>query len=177
FFSALEPTTMDIEMIRGTPMPPLAIVKQLTARINPHDTQSIHCPHAPGLSGEHFPTWILSYWVKVARIWPLKRTWVLAEESLEAWSRNKKRTDQTKGIITCIYNALSCTSWSGKIQSFLASITTDHLAPYMMKNWLMDEQKNQMLYLLECKLSRSRKGDGICVTDTFFMTKLTEIYQ
>ncbi|KIJ90293.1 hypothetical protein K443DRAFT_50162, partial [Laccaria amethystina LaAM-08-1] len=65
----------------------------------------------------------------------------------------------------------------GDIKGFSASITTDHLATYLTKDWLSDEHENQMLYLLQQEVLRERREDGIIVCDTFFMKRLVDLHQ
>ena len=78
-----------------------------------------------------------------------------------------------KGLINQVYNALACISWAGNINRFLASISTDHLATYLTKDWFSDEHENQMLDLLKQEVSRERRVDGIDICDTLFMKLLT----
>ena len=79
YFSTLLPTITDPEIIQKTLLPPLLILKQLTQDINltSTSTQSIICQHALATSvpvaGHRFPVWILTYWMEVAQIWPLKK--------------------------------------------------------------------------------------------------------
>jgi Ulp1 family protease len=121
--------------------------------------------------------WILSYWVEVARIRPLKVKWEGAEENLQAWKISKSCTDKTRVLILQVHNELACLSWSGDIKGSFATISTDHLSTYLTKKWLSDEHENQLLYLLRQQVWRKRGEDGIDVTDTYFIKKLTEIYR
>ncbi|KDR65394.1 hypothetical protein GALMADRAFT_26651, partial [Galerina marginata CBS 339.88] len=86
-------------------------------------------------------------------------------------------TNDTKGLMTRVYNALACISWAGDINGFSASISTDHLTTYLTKEWLSDEHENQMLYLIQQEVSRERRDDGINVCDTFFIKRLTDLLQ
>jgi len=119
--------------------------------------------------------WTISYWVQVCHLRPLKKNWLDAEESLGELTQSKQRTDDTRGLIKQVYGALVCISWASKVKGFSASITTDHQATYLTKNWFSDEHENQMLYLLQKEVSRTRGGDGIEVCDTFFTTRLLDI--
>ena len=133
------------------------------------------CPHAVGLPGERLPIWILDYWNQVTHIRPLKVKWGTTEDNLQI-QRHNTATQDTKSLIIQVYNMLACLAWSVDIKGFWASITTDYLAPYFTKEWFSDEQENQMLYLLQQQVLRERGGDGINVTDTFFLQRLTEVF-
>jgi len=80
-----------------------------------------------------------------------------------------------RGLIKQVHSALVCISWASKLKGFSASITTDHLATYLTKDWFTDEHENQMLYLLQKEVLRTRRGKGIEVCDTFFMKRLLDI--
>ncbi|KAH9955393.1 hypothetical protein BGW80DRAFT_1188781, partial [Lactifluus volemus] len=121
--------------------------------------------------------WTLSYWVQVFHLRPLKKKWLDAEESLQKQSHSKQRTDDTKGLVSQVQNALACISWAGDIKGFSASISTVHLTTYLTREWLTDEHENQMLYLLRQEVSRGRREDGISVCDTFFMKRLIDLQQ
>lgn len=175
YFSTLTPTITIIEEIKFIPTPPLTILDDLVKRPEASFSQSVLCLHAPGLAGKRLPMWILSYWVEVTRIRPLKVKWGGAEENLQALKISKSCTDKTRVLILQVYNELACLSWSGDIKGFFATISTDHLSTYLTKKWLSDEHENQLLYLLRQQVWRRRGEDGIDVTDTYFIKRLTEI--
>lgn len=118
FFSTLYPTITDPEVIPKILLPPLPILKQLSQDIDLTSTQSIICQHAPGFAGDRFPLWILTYWMEVAQIWPLKKKWVLAEVALETRKKNRTCTNETKTLISQVYNSLACIPWAGSINGF-----------------------------------------------------------
>jgi hypothetical protein len=66
--------------------------------------------------------------------------------------------------------------WASELKGFSASITTDHLATYLTKNWFTNEHKNQMLYLLQKEVLRIKRGEEIEVCDTFFTKRLLDIH-
>ncbi|PPR06353.1 hypothetical protein CVT26_004627 [Gymnopilus dilepis] len=176
FFSTLKPTTFEIDTIRAAPVLPLSLLKQLEASIDLQQVSSILCPHAPSLVGAQLPTWVLAFWIEAARIWPVKSEWILAEEKLDARKKNGKRTGQTIGLVTCVFDALASLSWADKVKGFPGLVDIDILATYTTNNWLKDEHENQMLQLLECELTRTRNDEGVRIADTFLITKLMEIY-
>lgn len=177
YLSSRLPTITSVDQIQTVPTPSLDVIKELARSPDITLYRSILCPHAPGLLDEGLPMWIISYWMQIADIRPLKTRWAGAEQSLQALKNSKASTTNTKGLMIETYNALACTSWSGVIKGFPASITTDHLSHYLTKDWLTDEHENQMLYLLQQEAWRKRPSDGIEVVDTFFMEKLSEIYK
>jgi len=130
-----------------------------------------------GSSTEQLPMWILSYWMQVSQLQPLKKKWLDADESLQKQEHSKQHTNNTKVMIKQVYNALACISWASNIQGFSASITTDHLATYLTKDWFSDEHKNQMLYLLQQEVRRERRDDRIDACDTFFIKRLVDLHQ
>jgi hypothetical protein len=187
FFSTLDPTIADAEVVRKTLMPPLPVLNHLLQAKELHDQArsivfSSHqtCSESPDQQFERFPMWILSYWTETARIWPLKRKWVLAEEGIEYRRRSKQQTDvtdHTKGLIAQVYDALASISWSDTIKGFPGTALMDCLTTYLTKDWLTDEHEDQMLYLLECDMTRSRKDDRTHIANAFFITRLVEIYK
>ncbi|KAF8891593.1 hypothetical protein CPB84DRAFT_1683234, partial [Gymnopilus junonius] len=178
FFSTQNPTTTDADTIRAAPVPPLPLLKQLESKaIDLQQVNSILCPHVPGLLGTWLPTWVLSFWIEAARIWPVKQEWISAEESLHAWKRSKKRTDQTMSLVNCVFDTFAHLSWTDNVKGFPAMPPMDILTTYTTKNWLKDEHENQMLHLLECQLTRTRNDEGVHIGNTFFVTKLLEIYR
>lgn len=170
--SNLIPTITDIEDICAIPTPPLAIVNKLIKAPELSESQSIH---APELTTHRLPLWIISYWIQVFHLRPLKKKWLDAEEALHKQEHGKGHTIETKGLINRVYNALACISWAGNINGFSASISTDHLATYLTKDWFSDEHENQMLYLLKQEVSREKRDNGIDVCDTFFMKRLIDL--
>lgn len=177
FFLTLNPTTTDANTICATPVPPLPLLKQLESTIDLQQVNSILCPHLPSLLGTQLPTWVLSFWIEAAHIWPVKKEWISAEESLDAWKRNKKWTDHTMSLVNHVFDTFACLSWTDKVKGFLAILSMDILTTYTTKDWLKDEHENQMLYLLECQLARTQNDEGVHIGNTFFITKLLEIYQ
>lgn len=177
FLSTLTPTLTNIEEIRTIPTPPLAVLDELVKAPELLSSQSVLCLHAPGFVMERLPMWTLSYWVQVFHLRPLKNKWLDAEESLQKQGHSKQRTDDTKGLVSQVQNALACISWAGDIKGFSASISTIHLTTYLTREWFTDEHENQMLYLLRQEVSRERKEDGINVCDTFFMKRLIDLQQ
>ena len=183
FFSTLDPTITNVEVIQKTLMPPLPVLNHLLQAKELHQARSIffssHQTHSesPEQQFEWFPMWILSYWMETTHIWPLKRKWVLAEEGIEDRRRSKRQTDYTKGLITQVYNALTYISWSDTIKGFPGTALMDCLTTYLTKDWLTDEHEDQMLYLLERELTRSRKDDRTHIANAFFITRLVEIYK
>jgi hypothetical protein len=173
--SSLTPTITTIEEIQAIPTPPFAVLDELMKAPELSVSQSILSLHAPGFITERLPMWTLSYWVQVFHLRPLKKKWLDTEESLGEYLQSKRRTDDTRSLIKQVHSALACISWAGKLKGFSASITTDHLATYLTKNWFTDEHENQMLYLLQKEVSRTRRGEGIEVCDTFFTKRLLDI--
>jgi Ulp1 family protease len=102
---------------------------------------------------------------------------MLAEESMETRKINKTCTNETKSLISQVYNALACIPWTGNINGFPGTVPTEYLTRYLTDDWLTDEHENQMLHLLEHELSRSGRSNGIYIADTFFVTRLLEIYR
>jgi len=143
YLSSLPPTITSIKEIQSIPTPSLDVINELARVPDVTFYRSILCPHAPGLINEALPMWILDYWTQLTRIRPLKNQWAGAEESLQAQKSSRNHSLNTKGLIIQIYNALACTSWSGIIKGFQASITMDHLSHYLMKNWLTDEHETK----------------------------------
>ena len=177
FLSSLTPTLTKIEEIQAIPTPPLAVLDGLVKAPELLQSQSILCLHAPGFIMEWLPMWAISYWVQVFYLRPLKKKWLDAEEALQKQEYGKGRTDDTNSLTKQVHNALACISWAGNINGFSASITTDHLATYLTKNWFSDEHENQMLYFLQREVSRERRDEGIDICDTFFMTRLINLSQ
>ena len=179
FLSSTTPTITSIDEIRTIPTPPLAVLNLvLNKLVKAPDLSalwSVLFPHAPGLIGERLPIWVISYWVQVSHLRSVKKKWLEAEEALRKQEHSKGRTDHSKGLIKQVYNMLACISWASNINRFSASITTDHLATYLTKDWFSDEHKNQMLYLLQQEVSRERRDDGIDICDTFFVKRLIDL--
>ena len=67
---------------------------------------------------------------------------------MELQKKGKNQTEETKDLITRVYNALATISWSTTIRGFPGNVSVDYLAAYMTKAWLTDEHENQMLHLL-----------------------------
>jgi hypothetical protein len=183
FYSTLYPTITDPEIIQKILLPPLPILERLSQIIDLANTRSIICQHASslqdGAAGHRLPIWVLTFWREVARIWPLKKKWVLARETLETRKTDETRThtNETKMLISQVGSALACIPWSGNIKGFPGDVPTEYLTRYMTDDWLTDEHENQMLHLLERELARSGHSDGIHVAETFLITRLLEIYR
>jgi hypothetical protein len=181
FFSTQNVTTTDPGKIRQTPLPPLSTLEHLLQATELQNSQSIICPHVPGLTGLHFPPWIVTYWAEAARIQTVKNTWILAEESMELQKKGKHLTEETADLITRVYDALSTISWSTTVQGFPGTVSVEYLAAYMTKNWLTDEHENQMLHLLGYELARSSEGccegNRIYIAETFFVPALIRAYE
>lgn len=176
FFSTQNATTTDPGKIRQIPLPPLSILEHLLQATELRNAQSILCQHVPGLTGLHFPSWIVTYWAEVAHIGTVKRKWILAEEAMELQKKGKNQTEDTKNLITWVYNALATISWSATVQGFPATVSVECLAVYMTKGWLNDEHENQMLHLLRLELARGGEGEGIYIAETTFIPSLNEVY-
>jgi hypothetical protein len=179
FFSTQNATTTDLEKIQQTPLPPLSLLEHLLQATELQNVQSIVCQHVPGLTGLHFPPWIVTYWAEVAHIGTVKNTWILAEEAMELQKKGKYRTEETNNLISRVYNALSTISWSSTLRGFPGTVSVECLAAYMTKDWLTDEHENQMLHLLERELARSSEHDSerIYIAETFFMPLLIGAYK
>jgi hypothetical protein len=177
FFSTQNTTAMDLGKIQQTPLPPLSILEQLLQATELRNAQSIVCQHVPGLTGLHFPPWIVTYWAEVARIGTVKNTWILAEEAMELQNKGKHQTEETKVLITRVYNTLATISWSATVQGFPGAVSVECLAAYMTKDWLTDEHENQMLHLLGRELARSSESEGIYIAETFFIPLLIMVHK
>lgn len=179
FFSTQNVTTTDLRKIQQTPLPPLPVLEHLLQATELRNAQSIVCQHVPGLTGLHFPPWIVTYWAEAARIGTVKNTWILAEEAMELQKKGKNQTKETKDLISRVYSALATVSWSATVQGFPGTVGVEYLAAYMTKNWLTDEHENQMLHLLGRELARSSEhgSKGIYIADTFFIPTLIRVYE
>ncbi|PPQ88837.1 hypothetical protein CVT25_010268 [Psilocybe cyanescens] len=151
FLSSLAPSTISMADIQAIPTPPLAVLNTLI--------------------------YAKDYWVQVLHLQPLKKKWVNAQESLQKQGTHRQCTEDTRALIKKVYNKLACISWASNMNGFPATITTDHLATYLTKNWLSDEHENQMLHLLKCKVLRKQRDNGISICDTFFIKRLINIHQ
>ena len=179
FFSMQNTTVNDHRKIQQIPLPPLSILEHLLQATELQNAKSIVCQHDPSFTGLHFPPWIVTYWAEVARIGTAKNKWILAEEAMELQKKGKNQTEETKDLITRVYNALATISWSTTIRGFPGNVSVDYLAAYMTKAWLTDEHENQMLHLLRHELARSGEGDGtrIYIAETTFVPILIGIYK
>jgi hypothetical protein len=177
FFSTQTVTTTDPRKIQQIPLPPISILEHLLQATERQNAQSIVCQHVPGLTGLHFPLWIVTYWDEAARTWTVKNTWILAEAEMELQMKEKNQTEEAKDLITRVSNALAIISWSATVQGFLGAVSVECLATYMTKDWLTDEHENQMLHLLGRELERSSEGEGIYIADTFFVPSLIRTYK
>jgi Ulp1 family protease catalytic subunit len=181
FFSTQNANTTDIRKIQQIPLPPLPILKLLLQATELRDSQSIVCQHIPDLAGLHFPPWIVTYWAEAARIGTVMNKWILAEEAMELQKKAKHQTEETKDLITRVYNALATISWSSTIQGFPGSVPVEYLAAYMTKEWLTDEHENQMLHLLGLELASSGEGNSdserIYIAEATFVPSLIRVYK
>ena len=175
--SDLAPSIISITDIQAIPTPPLTMLNMLIGTKDLSWSRLILCLHAPGHHAEQLPTWVISYWIQVFHLRPLKKTWVDAEESLQKQGSHRQHTEDTKSLIKKVYDELACISWASDISGFPAAITTDHLATYLTKNWLSDEHENQMLHLLRREVLSKRREDRISISDTSFMKKLIDVHQ
>lgn len=96
---------------------------------------------------------------------------------MELQKKGKNQTEETKDLITWVYNTLATISWSATAQGLPASISVEYLAVYMMKAWLTDEHENQMLHLLGLELGRRGEGKGINIAETTFVPSLIRVYK
>jgi len=106
----------------------------------------------------------------VAQALPLKRRWLSAEEALVDQKTNPRCTREKTSLISQVYTELAGISWSESIQGFSCAPPIDILASYLTEDWLTDEHKNQMMYLLDCELARSGQGEGVHVLLTYLVT-------
>ena len=61
---------------------------------------------------------------------------------MELQKKGKHQTEETKDLITWVYNTLATILWSSTVQGFPGAVSVECLAAYMMKDWLMDEHEN-----------------------------------
>ena len=179
FFSTKNPTTTDPRKIQQIPLPPLSVLGHLLQATELQNAQSIVCQHVPGFTGLHFPPWVVTYWAEAARIGTVKKKWILAEEAMELQKKGKHQTEETKDLITQVYNALATIPWSATIRGFPGTVSVEYLAAYMTKEWLTDENENQMLHLLRHELARGHdsEGEGIYIAETTFVPLLIRVYK
>jgi hypothetical protein len=64
FFSSDPPTMDDIRVIQKIPIPPVKIVRELTATCKAalaSGTKSVKCQHSPSASGHNLLVWVIPY--------------------------------------------------------------------------------------------------------------------
>lgn len=76
-----------------------------------------------------------------------------------------------------IYNALTCTSWSGKLGGFAVAEPVVELTAYATDEWLLDVHENQMLDLLRRRLQRQPQQKKIEIENIYFYGFLMKAYE
>ncbi|KAF4612920.1 hypothetical protein D9613_010721 [Agrocybe pediades] len=179
YLSSFHPTVTCTDKILDIPIPPTTVLLNLTKSVKTHDTNSILCPHTSELQEEQrLPLWIVDYWTQISAIQPVQQKWKCAAKNLQELENvEDKEHSGNRKTLSEIRDMLHWIGWAEKINGFPASISTVFLTPYFTKQWLTDEQENQMLHLLEKDVRADISNNYIEVLPTYFTESLTAAYQ
>jgi len=92
YFSNQTPTVEDITIIQKIPIPPAKTVADLVVACKVavlSGAKSTKCQHAPSVSRQNLPMWVIPYWAEVLELRTTSRkAWLqAAEESMEEGER------------------------------------------------------------------------------------------
>jgi len=123
YLTNLPVNVTSLNVIKSIPIPSKLITTKLERHSRLASSTSIRCTHihSPSAPEKRVPTWVITYWIEAGQILCLKKKWLDAESSLQKRRTHKKRTKETAGLISCIYEKLSSIQWSGNMHGFSAS--------------------------------------------------------
>lgn len=114
--------------------------------------QSVQCAHLinPMAVAYCLLLWVISYWAEVSCLHAIRQSWIDAERSLEWQSQSwrKVKGPDSQNLVQQAYMMLGILPWIGFILGSEIHEKIDHLATYMMQEWLSDVHGTQMLELL-----------------------------
>ncbi len=180
FLSGATPTAESLEAIQVVPVPPMAIISQIIGAMD-EKSLAVVCPHAPRASRLVFPTWILTYWQELRRIYEdHARPWKEVLEKLE----NRKRVSMLKGHVKAVqkfddaYAKLAKLPWDTTLQGIEdGKVPVLSLSAYLTTKWLNDENINQMLTVLRTSLQSTEVGRKTIVASLGFMLRLKNAHR
>ncbi|KAG2055888.1 hypothetical protein BDR06DRAFT_981631 [Suillus hirtellus] len=88
-----------------------------------------------------------------------------------------KGGEEAQTLITKIYNALTCISWSGTLDGFVVVEPVVELAVYATDHWLSDVHENQMLDLLRRRVQHQPQSQKIEIENIYFYGFLKKAYE
>ncbi|KAG2067101.1 hypothetical protein BDR04DRAFT_1028389, partial [Suillus decipiens] len=155
FFSEDQPTFRDAQLIQDFPIPSTQTLDMLCKSSSKAVENGALPPKCAHLVGNATKTrlllWVLTYWCEVTMLCHKHlEPWIRAEQNMERRTQlwKNKEGEEAQRLITKIYNALTCISWSGKLSGFATAEPVVELASYATDEWLSDVHENQMLDLL-----------------------------
>jgi hypothetical protein len=184
FFSTEKPTTDDVKIIQGIPVPLPTTVAELSHECKSavhSGNQSVCCVHISGLATrKRLPLWVIPYWAEVINLRSSSREhWVRAEAALrkrnQVW-RDPAEFNTSLTVIEEAYNILSALPWSGEIHGFDNTEPIHSLASYATHQWMSDVHENQMLDILRRSLML-RGESGFEIENLAFIPVLEQAYK
>ncbi|KAF8057978.1 hypothetical protein FPV67DRAFT_1676708 [Lyophyllum atratum] len=174
FFST-ERADPDIELLSRTLVPPRSLIIQLLPQAKQKwldGAESIRVPNETIL----LPLWSLQFWSDIhLTIEPARLAWRSAIDWLTSPDLSSHHIEVRDTL-----DALSTLSWSGYISAASAGRTSfpkTTLACFLSREWLADEQIDQMLYLLEKEIREAHPSREIYLIDTIFTRQLLRVYR
>lgn len=174
FFSneIADPDTM--ELLSRTLVPPRRLIIQLLPQAKQRwldGAESIRVPN----EATPLPLWVLQFWSDLhLTIEPPRLAWQNAID----WLTSENLSSHAVEVQDTL-NILSTLSWSGEI-SFTGdgrhSFPKITLARFLSREWLGDEQIDQMLYLLKKELTEALPSRNIHIVDTILTRVLIQAY-
>jgi hypothetical protein len=183
FFSKLEPTITQTDLLCGIAMPSEETLAALGAACKSavkSGAASVLCPHVPTPLEKCLPVWVIPYWTEAANLrrnW--RSPWVKADDLLHR--RQQFRRDQSvaasRSLIDEVYNNLASLPWAGTIRGFSDEEPVHKLATYATHNWLSTVHEHQMLDLLRVEIRLDPTRPRIIIKDTAFPHMLHAAYE
>ncbi|KAF4615755.1 hypothetical protein D9613_012424 [Agrocybe pediades] len=181
YLSPLPPTITSAKDISQISLPPDSSLQGLASAATGSDfgySKSILCLHAPGQQDARLPLWAITYWVQVSLLRPIHTKWNLAKKKLEDLRHIYPLANGGgEDLFSRVEGMLGLIGWSEKVQQPLGGgVTTKCLLPYFTKQWLTDEQENQMLHILQKQVAQDIEGSHIYIAETFFFENVKRAY-
>ena len=172
FFSIEDPSDNYLDILSSGIVPPKNIVAELLSKATQQWMDSANSICIPG-NISYLPLWALQVWIDIyivvlpaCDVWQKAIIWLQQEELLPFQEQ-----------IHSIFRSLSTLSWSGNILSALPGKTSfpkSILTGYLSRDWMTDEHVDQMIYLLESEVKKTRGSQRFHFLDTILIRKLCQ---
>ncbi|KAG2151059.1 uncharacterized protein EDB93DRAFT_1083713 [Suillus bovinus] len=125
FFAKDQPSLCDAQLIQDFPIPStqtLDMLSKSSSEAIENGALSLECAHLTGdATKTQLPLCVLTHWCEVAMLRHKHlELWIRAEQNMERRTQlwKNEEGEEARRLVTKIYNAPTCISWSGKLSGF-----------------------------------------------------------